>query len=152
MWAGATAATLLLLLVLSIGRHRPNAPVQVQVRPQPVEQPRKPAVESTRPPGAEQAAKHQPRPEQSARHRQEPVIRPQAQNAGLALSQRPPVFPTPVPLSEQEQLLLRYVARTPRGELIAQSHPDDPPAVGERESDIAVPDLVFVPQKTSNTR
>jgi hypothetical protein len=37
------------------------------------------------------------------------------------------VFPTPVPLSEQEILLLRYLSRTPRQELLAQSHPDPPP-------------------------
>lgn len=37
------------------------------------------------------------------------------------------VFPTPSPLSEQEKLLLRYLAGTPRREVQAQSHPDPPP-------------------------
>jgi hypothetical protein len=37
------------------------------------------------------------------------------------------VFPTPSPLSQQEKLLLRYLAGTPRQEVQAQSHPDPPP-------------------------
>jgi hypothetical protein len=37
------------------------------------------------------------------------------------------VFPTPAPLSQQEKLLLRYLAGTPRQEVQAQSHPDPPP-------------------------
>lgn len=40
---------------------------------------------------------------------------------------RQQVFPTPTPLSPQEQLLLRYLARTPREEVAAQSHVDEPP-------------------------
>lgn len=47
---------------------------------------------------------------------------------------RQPVFPTPVPLSEQEILLLRYLSRTPRQELLAQSHPDPPPDDGALEN------------------
>lgn len=40
---------------------------------------------------------------------------------------RQEVFPTPVPLSEQEALLLQYLSHTPRQEQLAQSHPDPPP-------------------------
>lgn len=40
------------------------------------------------------------------------------------------VFPTPSPLSPQEELLLRYLARTPREEVAAQSHVDEPPPEG----------------------
>jgi hypothetical protein len=75
-----------------------------------------------------------------------------AQDATLALNQRPAIFPTPTPLSEQEQLLLLYLARTPREEVVAQSHPDEPLVSGKDESGIAIPDLVHVPQKFSNTR
>lgn len=39
---------------------------------------------------------------------------------------RPEVFPTPSPLSDQEKLMLRYLARTTKQEIIAQSHPDKP--------------------------
>jgi len=35
------------------------------------------------------------------------------------------VFPTPSPLSEQEKLLLRYLAGTPHEEVASQSHGDD---------------------------
>lgn len=37
------------------------------------------------------------------------------------------VFPTPTALSPQEELLLRYLARTPRQEVVAQSRADEPP-------------------------
>jgi hypothetical protein len=40
---------------------------------------------------------------------------------------RQEVFPTPSRLSPQEELLLRYLARTPRDEVAAQSHLDEPP-------------------------
>lgn len=41
-----------------------------------------------------------------------------------AVDTRPAVFPTPTPLSEQEQLALAYLRRTPRTEMIAMSHPE----------------------------
>jgi hypothetical protein len=40
---------------------------------------------------------------------------------------RQPVFPTPMPLSGQERLLLRYLAGTPREEVLIQSRSDEPP-------------------------
>jgi hypothetical protein len=43
----------------------------------------------------------------------------------LAVKDRPAVFPTPVGLSDQEKLFLRYLAGTPRDEVIAQSHSDE---------------------------
>lgn len=36
------------------------------------------------------------------------------------------VFPTPVPLSEQERLLLQYLRRTPREEVASHAHEDEP--------------------------
>lgn len=39
---------------------------------------------------------------------------------------RQEVFPTPVPLSEQERLLLRYLAGTPRTEVVSHAHEDEP--------------------------
>jgi hypothetical protein len=85
-------------------------------------------------------------------HRPKPRAASPAQDAALALHRRPPVFPTPTPLSEQERLLLSYYTHTPREELIAQSHPEDSPIAGEDQSNIAVPEMIFVPQKSSNTR
>jgi len=39
---------------------------------------------------------------------------------------RQQVFPTPTPLSEQERLLLRYLAGTPKEEVAIQSRSDEP--------------------------
>jgi hypothetical protein len=49
----------------------------------------------------------------------------------VATDTRPDRFPTPVPLSDQEKLFLRYLARTARNEVISQSHPDEPPEIAE---------------------
>ena len=43
----------------------------------------------------------------------------------LAVSQRPAIFPTPAPLTEQERLMFSYVENTPRGEVVAQVRNDD---------------------------
>lgn len=69
----------------------------------------------------------------------------------LVVAARLEVFPKPVPLSEQEILLLRYMASTPREELIAQSHPDEPPADLGQDTP-PVRDLTQVPQRSSNTQ
>lgn len=52
-----------------------------------------------------------------------PAIEALAQSGDV----RQQVFPTPSPLSPQEQLLLRYLAGTPGEEVAAQSHVDEPP-------------------------
>jgi hypothetical protein len=39
---------------------------------------------------------------------------------------RQEIFPSPTPLSEQERLLMRYLASTPRREVAAHSHKDEP--------------------------
>lgn len=43
----------------------------------------------------------------------------------LAVAQRPAIFPTPVPLSEQERLMFAYVENTPRAEVVTQIKSDD---------------------------
>jgi hypothetical protein len=48
--------------------------------------------------------------------------------------------------------LLSYLAGTPREEVIAESHPDEPPVVGDHDQTEAIPDLMHIPQKFSNTR
>jgi hypothetical protein len=63
------------------------------------------------------------------------------------------VFPSPSPLSEQEKLLFRYLARTPRAEIIAQSHPDPEDEGEENDSRNSRPEnLTQLLQKSSNTR
>ena len=54
-------------------------------------------------------------------------IRTMHDTASTGTELRRDVFPTPAPLSDQEKLALRYLARTPRAELVAQSHPDPVP-------------------------
>lgn len=66
---------------------------------------------------------------------------------------RQEVFPSRSPLSEQEKLLLRYLAHTPREELIAQSRPDPPPEDDDDDSGEPSPqNLTQVPSRNSNTR
>jgi hypothetical protein len=55
----------------------------------------------------------------------------QRQEIAVAADTRPDVFPSPSPLSDQEKLLLRYLARTPRNEIASQSHSDEPPETAE---------------------
>jgi hypothetical protein len=142
LWAGVVAGAIIVATVLISGRHRTAPPTNVIVKksppaPQPEIQPRAPIARH------ETARIHRHKPST-------PLTRPQ--DTTLALSQRPAVFPTPTPLSEQEQLLLRYYAGTPREEVIAQSHPDEPPVMGEQDQTEAIPDLTHIPQKLSNTR
>src|SRR6267142_2878621 len=55
-------------------------------------------------------------------------IRPALPEEPIALAEvRQEIFPSPTPLSEQEQALLRYLAGTSREEIVAQSRPDPPP-------------------------
>jgi hypothetical protein len=141
LWAGAVAAAIIVAAVLFNGRHRVTPPTNVIVKtnqpaPQPEIQPRAPIA----------------RQETAKIHRRKPSTPALPQNAPLALRDRPAVFPTPTPLSEQEKLLLSYVASTPREEMIAQSHPDEPPVVGDQDQTEAIPDLIHIPQKLSNTR
>jgi hypothetical protein len=141
LWAGAVAAVIIIAAVLISGRHRVEPPTNVIVKtnqpaPQPEIQPHTPAVRN-----------------ETVRIRPRKSLAPtRPQNAALALNERPAVFPTPTPLSEQEKLLLSYVAGTPREEVIAQSHPDEPPMVGDQDQTEAIPDLMHIPQKLSNTR
>ena len=142
IWAGAVAAAIIVAAVLISGRHRVAPPTNVVVRTsQPV-------------PPTRRIQPHAPTTHhETARiHRRKPSTPTLPQNATLALRDRPAVFPTPTPLSEQEKLLLSYVAGTPREEMIAQSHPDEPPVVGDQDQTEAIPDLTHIPQKLSNTR
>jgi len=157
VWAAAAVAALIVGGVLISGKRHVAPPTHTVVQtvqpavqqpvvprpivPQPsVEQPR---VQSSVPKIGATPAIH---------HRQKALVPGAQQNATLAWSQRPPVFPTPTPLSEQERMLLQYYSRTPREEVIAQSHPDEPPVVGDQDQTEAIPDLMHIPQKVSNTR
>jgi hypothetical protein len=141
LWAGAVAAAIIVAAVLVGGRHRIEPPKHVMAKTSPAIP--EPAIQSHAPTAPKETVEI---------YRRKPRATKQPQNATLALSQRPAVFPTPTPLSEQEQLLLRYMTATPREELIAQSHPDEPPGVGDQDQTEAIPDLTHIPQKLGNTR
>lgn len=142
IWAGLAAAAIIVAAVLISGLHRVAPPTNVVVRTsQPVRQPE--AIQPHAPTTHNETARI---------HRRKPSTPTLPQNATLALRDRPAIFPTPTPLSEQEKLLLSYVAGTPREEVVAQSHPDEPPVVGEQDQTEAIPDLTHIPQKVSNTR
>jgi hypothetical protein len=142
IWAGVVAAAIIMAAVLVSGRHRTAPPTNT-------------VVETSQPAPQPEIQTHAPiaRQKTARIHRRKPSAVPTVQqNAALALNKRPAIFPTPTPLSEQEKLLLSYVAGTPREEVIAQSHPDEPPVVGDQDQTEAIPDLTHIPQKLGNTR
>ena len=147
VWAGAVlAAAIVAGVLIGVKRHAAPPRTVVQTVQPAVQQPvvQQPTVESSVAPkvGGPPAI----------HHRHKTLAPAQPQNATLAWSQRPAVFPTPTPLSEQERLLLSYYSSTPREEVIAQSHADEPPVVGDQDQTDAIPDLMHIPQKASNTR
>lgn len=107
-WAGCVTAALTALVFIVV-LERPIEP------PRPVAHVVSPSVDRSDP--AVTQRHHVAKKAIQPRH-QEPVV--------AAVDKRPDRFPTPVPLSDQEKLMLRYLARTPRQEIIAQSHPDEP--------------------------
>ena len=142
LWAGMVAAAIIVAAVLISGRRRIEPPTHVAVKTtQPAPQPENSVARAD-------CAKGNGSDFIGANHRR----LQRQQNAALALSERPAVFPTPTPLSEQEKLLLSYLAGTPREEVIAQSHPDEPPVVGDQDQTEAIPDLTLIPKKLGNTR
>jgi hypothetical protein len=141
LWAGTAVAAAIVVALVLIGRgHHIATPTPTVVQTQ---QPA-PSQSEIQQVGAETANTI------STSHRKK-LAPPYHQDVNLALSQRPSVFPTPTPLSEQERLLLSYYSGTPREEVIAQSHPDEPPVVDQDQTQ-ALPDLTHIPQKLSNTR
>ncbi|HKT52777.1 MAG TPA: hypothetical protein VJV96_20925 [Candidatus Angelobacter sp.] len=53
------------------------------------------------------------------------TIAVQAARQDAVLAERPAIFPTPVPLSQQERLMFSYMANTPRQEVVSQITTDD---------------------------
>ena len=148
LWAGAALAVAIIMgAVLMSGRRHvaPPSNTVVQTGQPAVQQPviQQPAIQSSAPEAVGQSR---------VIHRHKTLAPVPPQNATLAWSQRPAIFPTPTPLSEQERLLLSYYSSTPREEVIAQSHPDEPPVVGDQDQTEAIPDPMHIPQKLSNTR
>jgi hypothetical protein len=118
LWGGA-AAMALVAVVLAVYIARLQAP------------PAPPAVSRVmKPPPVATPTVSRDRADRTAdvrrvRHQQaqEPVT---ALTPPLAMAARQEVFPSPVPLTDQEKLLLRYLRHTSQEEVVAQSHSDDP--------------------------
>ncbi len=153
IWAGAAMATAAILLAIYLSR-----PAQQKSAPQIVQQaPQKEVpgpVQQKNPAGQDVHAGNQ-LPDQ---RREELVKKKTVKNTMVAERQvavvRQEVFPSPSPLSDQEKLLFRYLARTPREELVGQSHPDPPAELpdgsGSKESNPN--NLTQVQQRNSNSR
>jgi hypothetical protein len=144
IWGGVAAAAAVILLMAYYLRPQPRATVpQIATRPQ---QQVAPAVREKTSARTSTAASHS-----SRQHRTRMGKLPPAADHVIVVKQD--VFPSRSPLSEQEKLLLRYLARTPREELVAQSRPDPPEDEEENDVRNSRPEnLTQVLQHSSNTR
>jgi hypothetical protein len=147
-WAFAALATAALAVAVYVSRiqtHR--AEPQLATRPQ---QPENSApvwsIRSSSPPKV--TASHP-----STRRHTTPTARSTRPSADQVIAIKQDVFPSPSPLSEQEKLLFQYLARTPRAEIIAQSHPNPQDEGEENDLTNSRPEnLTQLLQKPSNTR
>jgi len=136
-WAGAAVAAAIAAAVIFYLGHSPAAPISSKpelVQKQPIPEPASTVRDHTIRSVAQAGAQYR---------------RSKTQVLQVA-DDRPDVFPTPSPLSEQEKLLLRYMAGTPRQEIIAQARTDDLPA--EPDSDQDQLNLIRVPQRQISTQ
>ena len=77
------------------------------------------------------------------------VSQPDATRPIAVVDVRLEVFPAPTPLSDQERLLMQYLASTPKEEVAAQSHSDKP----EETLEAPVPQsLEFIGTETQGNR
>jgi hypothetical protein len=109
LWAGVVAAVIIVAAVLVNGRHHVEPSTHVIVKTnQPAPQP---VIQSHAPIAPQETGKF---------HRRKPTALTLPQNATLALKDRPAVFPTPTPLSEQERMMFTYLENTPQEIIVAQ--------------------------------
>ncbi len=111
IFGGTLAAAIATILIMIINYARPVPP------PTPL------AIHWQQPPLQQTVAQaNRPQPLSAARHKlQRHITSPDTVAEADARQQ---VFPTPVPLSEQEKLMYHYLVGTPRQELVAQARPD----------------------------
>jgi hypothetical protein len=138
LWAGAAAVAALIVAALIVGGHRPaTGPEKTAVQTH-APAPRQPLVQHGVPVTATARIHRRPRT----------YVPSRAQDASLALDQRPAFFPTPVALSEQERLMFAYLASTPREEVIAEIQRND-----QKEAEAFWEAQPFMaPQRSGNTR
>lgn len=120
LWAGAVLAAAIVVGVLIGGKRHAAPPSRtvVQTAQPAAQQPnvQQPSVDQKAVQSSVPAAVGQER----VIHRHKTLAPAPPQNATLARSQRPAVFPTPAPLSEQERLMFTYLANTPQEIVVAQ--------------------------------
>ena len=114
LWAGAAIAAVIIVAAVLIAARHVAAPMHAVVQTQ---QPAPPQPEVQRTLPATTA--------NNGRLRHKTRVAAHPQNATLALSQRPALFPTPTPLSEQERLMFTYLANTPQEVVLAQIQRND---------------------------
>jgi hypothetical protein len=136
LWAGAGAAAAVVIVIVTL-LNRSTALPKPPVLAGPVPAPK---INST------PAASSLP-PRVSSKT---PVPRPPEQKAALDVRQA--VFPTPVPVSDQERLMLQYLRATPRDEVIAQSHTDPPPEITDDDRSFKSPSRPGNQQFSTTTR
>lgn len=85
--------------------------------------PQPPSIEAAKPPVLPPVGSV-PIPD-AGRHLRKPTLGPAPLVSTVDVRQE--VFPTPVPLSEQERLMLQYLRRTPREEVAVHAREDEPP-------------------------
>ena len=147
MWVGAVATVGLVTILFVSYLSRPKMqPVALPVASQPGKQ------QTPQPKAAERPA---PPPVMALKHTQQhrTKITEPAHTAEEIADVRQEVFPSRSPLSEHDKLLFRYLAGTPKEELIAQSHSDPAEENADEGSNNDRPNnLTQVHQPNSNTR
>jgi hypothetical protein len=115
----ATAAALVILVVavflMRLGQHSHPGPIQVR---QPFTHPQREDTALQPRVGQKRLAARKPGSLTAVRDQDDEMH-------GLTVSNRPAIFPTPVPVSEQEGFMFLYLAITPKDELVAQGHRDE---------------------------
>jgi hypothetical protein len=109
IWAGMVGAAIIVAAVLISGRNRVAPPTNVIVKTSPAPQPEIQPHAPIAPQDMAKIPRHKP-----------PMSSAVQQNTTHALSERPAIFPTPVPLSEQERLMFAYLENTPQEIIVAQ--------------------------------
>ena len=143
MWAGAAAAIAIIAVLMMMNhgaRRAPGAPTIANTPHPPIISPKNPPVDH------QQVAEEPPERKHSPARQTQPVA-----VSAVHEAVRQEVFPTATPLSDQERMLLGYLAGTPRQEIIAQSKPDQP-SLDETLEEQIVPETQPVVQRSNSTQ
>ena len=138
-WGWLPALASVAALMLAVGAFyaaRRGVPPE-RVSPRVARTAEQPPVAAPSAPAELSVPPRQPRPAEPRLEQPQPV-----QVAVVAASPRRPQFPTPAPLSEQEKLLLRYVAEAPKQALLV-AQANSRPLEDLRLEELRIPALVM---------